>query len=710
MPRIALFLAVVSCAAGVAFAQDASLNETDFFEALDLSRPDMAAVRAVFEKGDLPAARAAFVAHLKQRETPKWYFDWRDRPPATDPSGKAKDQAANDALEHRFTVISIPHTFEGEIDWSYNPTTAPGTEFARNHEWTWQFSRHPFWASLGRAYWDTGNETYAREFVAQMTHWVEKNPVPEPSVDQKPFSRWRTIEAGIRMGGSWPDSFYYFLSSPSFTDDAILTMVRSMAEHARYLRAHPTVKNWLTMEMNGLYTVGTLFPEFREAAEWRAIAAARIREELDAQVYPDGAQTELAPGYHWVALRNMRAILALAQLNDQPLPDGFLESFERMYDYGMWLMTPDRGLPPFNDSGNSTGAVISWLKDGLDYFPNREDWRWVVTDGKEGAPPGHTSHAFNYAGYIAQRSGWDRGARYLAFDAGPFGSGHQHEDKLNIVLSAYGRHLLVEGGIYTYDASQWRKYVLSPYAHNVAFIDGLGQNRHGLHETYESSAPLPFAWETNDAYDYAQASYGGEFEGFGKGRTVPAVHTRGVLFVKRGPAAGSAIGDFWVVADTFTPQDDAAHTYETVFHLDAPDATVDAQTKSVHTTYEDGANLGIYPMPVDGLDVRIVSGQEEPEVQGWLPAGGINRLDMRPIPTPIYSVNASGIVSLLYVFYPVPEGAPPAVTVSPWTVEGATVAAEVAFADGPRYRVSMPQDGGPAQLMRFDEDWTTVTP
>ena len=35
------------------------------------------------------------------------------------------------------------------------------------------------------------------------------------------------------------------------------------------------------MEMNGLYTVGGVFPECREAAEWRAYAAQRLYEELE---------------------------------------------------------------------------------------------------------------------------------------------------------------------------------------------------------------------------------------------------------------------------------------------------------------------------------------------------------------------------------------------------------------------------------------------
>ena len=428
------------------------MTNEEFFDALDLDRPTLAAVRDAVEKGDMAGAQAAFVAHLKTRDSPRWHIDWRSRPANPDPSVPAsgRRRIADDALEHRFTVCGLPHRFEGEIDWAFNPTADPAAGHALNHEWTWQFSRHPFWGSLGRAYWETGDERYVREFVAEMTHWVEQNPVPEPDADQGPYSRWRTIEAGIRMGGSWPDAFHLGLSSPSFSDGAVVTMVRSMTEHARYLKAHPTTRNWLTMEMSGLFTVGALFPEFREAREWRDTAARRMREELDEQVYPDGAQKELAPGYHWVALLNFRRILTLAQLNDYALPEGYKASLERMYDYILWMSTPDRALPPFNDSGHRAGYALGPLREAVEDFPAREEFRYVVTDGKEGTSPGRTSCAFPWAGHVVQRSGWDRDARYLAFDAGPFGAGHQHEDKLNFVLMAYGRELVVEGGAVSY--------------------------------------------------------------------------------------------------------------------------------------------------------------------------------------------------------------------------------------------------------------------
>jgi hypothetical protein len=98
--------------------------------------------------------------------------------------------------------------------------------------------------------------------------------------------------------------YHRFLTARAFDDDAITLFVKSYVEHAEYLMAFKTTGNWLTMEANGLYHVGALFPEFKDAARWRATALERLTAELDIQVYPDGAQIELAPGYHGVSVQN----------------------------------------------------------------------------------------------------------------------------------------------------------------------------------------------------------------------------------------------------------------------------------------------------------------------------------------------------------------------------------------------------------------------
>jgi heparinase II/III-like protein len=89
---------------------------------------------------------------------------------------------------------------------------------------------------------------------------------------------------------------------------------KSFVEHAQYLMKFHRQGNWLTMEANGLYHVGALFPEFTDARPWRDTALGRLYRELDVQVYPDGAQIELAPGYHGVIIQNFLGPVELVPL------------------------------------------------------------------------------------------------------------------------------------------------------------------------------------------------------------------------------------------------------------------------------------------------------------------------------------------------------------------------------------------------------------
>jgi len=606
------------------------ITDEQFFGLVDVSRPELAEVKAAIDRSDWSAAKHGLAEYFRTRQSPRWGLD----PRAIGREPGFRSAGADDALKHRFTSIDIPWQFGEKIDWRFNPTTQPDSKWPQNHEWTWQLSRHAMWLDLGRAFYTTGDEKYAREFVAELRSWVQDCPVPLDAPANVAFSRWRTIEAGIRAGTVWPEVFPRFLAAKAFDDDALVLMLKSFVEHAQYLTRFHREGNWLTMEANGLYHVGALFPEFTEAKLWRETALGRLHRELDKQVYPDGAQIELAPGYHGVALRNFLGPVDLVPLTGFEVPGDYLAKMEKMFAYFLDSMQPDRTTPPLNDSG--AGSVMGYLKRGTRLFPQRADFRWVATDGKEGQPPDHTSHEFPFAGQFIMRSGWERDALWLCMDGGPYGFGHQHEDKLSVILSAFGRPLLVEGGTYTYDASEWRRYVLSSRAHNVVLVDGLEQNRRRAPtETFVVKTPLPHVWESNGTFDHAAAMYE---EGWGPEARRLVRHTRHVFYLKP---------NLFIIADELEPRDGKPHTYETLFHLDAENAAADALRV---TTQNAGPNLTVLAFGADS--VKIVKGQKDPVVQGWLPddAGGYGGI--RPIPTAIYRKEAASAVTLVYALCP----------------------------------------------------------
>ncbi len=610
------------------------VTDVDFYSELDLGLPGLEAVAKAVRDGDYCAAEHCLAEYYRNRKAPVWSVMWQDMP---SPEKRPKDfdtSAADDTVRHLLTSAGVPHQFGKRIDWSINPTPQV------YHEWTWQLSRHPMWVALQKAYWATGNETYAREFNDQMVAWVEDNPVPDDNGNY-PWSRWRTIEAGIRTLDAWPTCFFGFLSSPSFTDHGIVTMLKSFYEHGRHLRNYPTQGNWLTMEMNGLFNIAVLFPEFRKALEWREFAARKLYDDMLVQVYPDGAQTELAPGYHGVALQCFMGIFKTAKMNGLELPEDFLSRLEKMFGYYEKIATPDLGMPPVNDSGWRI-KVTPFLQEGHAFFPEHKSFQYFASNRMDGSKPDFTSVWMPYTGWAVMRTGWETEDAYLHFDVGPFSTGHSHEDKLSFIIDAKGTRLLTEGGTYPYDSSQWRKYVRSSYAHNVTLVDGLQQHRAVDDRRYAKvDAPLPNIFLTNERYDFAEGWYD---EGFGTNNDRTVTQYRAILFIKP---------RFWAMFDLFTPSDEQAHTYETMFHLNNDNAVLDEKTLAVTGTDFCRPNLAIMPARKTGLSVAIVKGQETPFVQGWLPTVDYT---LRPIATPVFQRKISGQFLEPYLLLPIGAG------------------------------------------------------
>ncbi len=612
---------------------DPRLWDNELFDSLDPGFPALSQVMTLQKRGDISGALSALAAFVRAREEPADFGQKAKRDQNADTS------RAESILSHRFVVVGIPHTFGEDIDWSFNPTTAPGSRFDSDNEWTWQLNRHGAWVTLARAYQATGDERFAEEFDSQFSDWVAECPVPINGANQRPYSKWRTIEAGIRMSWTWPSVFTIFRRSPSVRDSTLISMLKSMIEHGRYLRSYQTGGNWVTMEMNGLFHVGVLLSFVKESKDWRDFAAKRLLAELDTQVYPDGAQIELTPGYHNVALRSFLGPVEIAGPYGYRLPDDYLTKLERMFAYNMSVMRPDRDAPRWNDSWHVDVPGI--LKKGFALFDHRKDFQWIATNGQEGTPPDHTSRFFPYAGQVVMRSGWESDALFLGFEAGPFGYGHQHEDKLGIVIFAYGKELLVEGGSYAYDASKWRRYVLSSYAHNVVLVDDQGQVRRGLpRQQYVSREPVDVAFHSDAQYDYARGTYD---LGFGRRDQRPARHSREVVFLKKP-------GVFFI-RDTLEPLDGKSHSYQVLLHLDAQNVNVDRDNGVVETQDAGSANIRIVPSRGGDLKTSVVCGQEIPVVQGWLPRGhGIR--GVRPIPTIVYERRSAKPVRFLTVLQP----------------------------------------------------------
>jgi hypothetical protein len=622
------------------------LSDADFFgQALDTSRPGLEEIPAAVARGDFGAARRLFAAEARRSLQPARLLAIARRfggDNVLHPGERAGD-AAERILRLELISCGTPHQFAGEVDWFANPT------FNQYREWTWQLSRHSEWGLLAERYRETGDERYAEGFVKLFRSWVRQAVVPEDAPGGATLC-WRTIEAGIRMGGAWPWALHSFYRSPHFTDDVLVDWYKSVWEHGRRLRQFHRTHNWLIMEMNGLAQIGILYPQFREAPAWKAYAFDRLVEELGTQIYPDGFQFELTTNYHQVVIGNYEWLWDVCDAYDEPVPDAFRAGLEPMHAVNVRLMMPDGRLPDLNDG--RWAEVAPLLRRAVARYPERADFRWAASRGAEGAPPAETSLAFPYAGYYVMRSGWGPDAVWALFDGGPFGFAHQHEDKLNLLLHAHGRLLLTEGGNYAYDSSEMRRYVLSTRAHNTIRVDGQDQNRRlrfDREDTGIIATPARARWRAGDHQDVAEADYD---EGYGPAAERTVTHRRRVLFLKGGAGAP---GPCFLVVDRLLPADGAPHTYQVLWHLNAASAEADGLV--VRSRNPDAPNLAIMPAGVAGLRAAVVAGQEAPEWQGWRATKNNAQGPYEPAPTAVYEWTVTGPARLVTLLYPTPAGA-----------------------------------------------------
>lgn len=261
------------------------------------------------------------------------------------------------------------------------------------------------------------------------------------------------------------------------------------------------------------------------------------------------------------------------------------------------------------------------------------------------------------------RTGWEEDAVWGLLDAGPFGRAHQHEDKLNLLIHAYGAMLLTEGGNYAYDDSEMRRYVLSTRSHNTVRVDGQDQNRRyhykWLDDDIKKEAGLK--WHSDSKVDIAEGSYE---EGYGEHAEIKVKHGRKVIFMKE----HARLDPCFVVIDRFYPLDDQMHLYEILWHFDSDDASVkreDAasnagdvanQGLSVISTAQNGVKLAVLPASSKMLSLEIVKGQTEPEWQGWKSLEQGMQGEYGAIPTAVYTLAASAPVRQVTVLYPVKPG------------------------------------------------------
>ncbi|MBC2596168.1 alginate lyase family protein [Ruficoccus amylovorans] len=595
-------------------------DERFFTEEIDLEFPGMAAVRTAVAAGDYDAAKARLAEYYRSREIPVW--EGSSEGTALTPEQRSNGiQTARDLLMHK--LLEGRWTGKYTIDYDKKMPGAREGFFPRMY----------WWGGIAQAYLATGEPEVATTWVGLLRSFIEQCPPPS---DDKGNYYWDAMKAAIRLRSGWSQAFAAFREAPEFTDQDITNFLKSVIEQAEYAkRRHWPTGNKIAYAMVGLYAAGSAFPELVRADEWRSYAVDQALGDLDKGYLHDGMGVEQSPGYHY-AFTNYLTIVEIARITGRSSPRlaELVDGCERLFAVSATLVSPDGTLPEYQDSG--AVRLREELEKALDYYPDNTLFQWFVSKGEQGSEPDYLSVALPYAGYIAMRTGWESDANYVGFDVGSIGLGHAHQDKLNLVMWAYGREILIDPGHGVYGTEGFSTWALDTFSHNTALVDNRPQRRKwgksGGYIPYDQ--PLEdFTFETGPGWDRASGEYTDSYglagesdsypytEGgnFNKGWGKPAAQYRRVFFLHP---------DIVLVADTLVSLDGESHDYELRWTLDSttvegPDGIYDA----VATADPGKPNILVAALDTSLLDTETVSAGTDPII-GW----NFQRKDRDPVP------------------------------------------------------------------------------
>jgi hypothetical protein len=379
----------------------------------------------------------------------------------------------------------------------------------------WELNRHQHFSYLGIAYWLTRNERYAMAFVSHVNSWIEQNPL------QHGIHWHSSMEVALRAI-VWTVGFQFFRNSPSLTRTFVATFFKSLYQQVNFVRRHLQIRhsavpnNHLLAELAALAIVGALFPEFKDAGDWRKTGMELLARHVAQQTHGDGVNKEQASGYHRFVAELLCILVALGRRGLLPRSASLEDTLEKMLDYLLYSTTPTERIPMWGDCGY---ARVLGMEPGEDYWDagwmlavgavlfKRTDFKQVAGSfgsqafwllGEAGLEiweqltcrlPERSSRAFPKAGVYVIRDNWGEGGDLMIFRCGPFGLGetgkcsHAHCDLLSPLLWIQGRELLADPGTYTY-SGPWRNPFRSTAAHNTLVVD-----RHDQADPLE-----PFGW------------------------------------------------------------------------------------------------------------------------------------------------------------------------------------------------------------------------
>jgi hypothetical protein len=499
-------------------------------------RMDLRSVHESRSAKEEVAAAAAFIAHFRSQEL--------SSPLLTDWSTVAKD--------NQHITTRADSYLAGRLDDGYNDYEVPASGIDWDANPLSCMTRFPILPALRAAFHHTEDSRYLRFMVDHMLAYSEAYPI-------ETFIGTNTVEGWINhyhVARPWywcmvpgritemSETLALIRSHPAITDEALLKLVHRLFQETAYLRAD--VKRWIDRRHNGgcamirtLATACGLLTDFEATEEWLDFDAQLLTQYIDEAFYPDGQCIEQTTGYS-ISIVHQTQLLANA-LKDRPALEAAKPKLAAMTTWAIAMSKPNCSFPSFGDNvGRGFPEHIdNPLLDWLDL-----PWARSFLNGKGSAPftEWPSPDAEQWSGYYTMRSDWSRDARYLVIDCGPWGTTHQHGDRLSFALSAFGEDFIIDPTSSRYASNEPDAFLSRQecgYLHSTITVDGVDEF---INSPLQTEAPLENTWETGIGYTKFSGSY--DFR-----PVKPVTWERRLRFVDR---------SYWILQDILTGDLDQA--------------------------------------------------------------------------------------------------------------------------------------------------------
>ncbi|MFB6719413.1 alginate lyase family protein [Kribbella sp. NPDC056345] len=516
---------------------------SDLGELLDLKRPELAAVAAKLAVGNEADAAVELKAFYAGRTNVHY--------PAPAEGLGGGDSGADELAAGIFRFGAETRNFyssaEQRIDvdwydaWGGTQTTPGGAQTL--------MSDLTFMPKLTFAYVSESDPAKRSAYAAA---WMDISL--DFFADVQTWPQGRNLSAAKRLA-QLVSAFSVFRSDPGIDASDLVAYLSGVHATTNSLVGVMQIhvgNNWYVSMARSVHAAAVFLPEFSASRGWEGFAVRSAERFLRAHLKGDGVYREPAFNYQAYVADMLNSVIAVADANGRTVPRSLVQAADWIADSLFATRQPNLEPAAIGDTPNDFAGTSAIRRSG--YRNSWPDFKWVASDRTEGTTPTLPSTVFPIS-FAVQRSGWDADARYMLINNqnSSYTASHRHPDDLSLVMSAYGRPLIVDSGVGDYSATPTNDWMRrTTEAHNTIEVDGKPQ-----------TAGVPRAtslWRSNAGLDV----YRGTTKGY-----QPVVHDRAVYFIKPG---------YWVVSDDLTG-DTAAHDYRQLWHFPGDPVTVNPKTK-----------------------------------------------------------------------------------------------------------------------------------